>query len=276
MRWRRIFDVKYHSLHTSESIVLLKVADTKSLRRYIYLPRQLYRSSPSWVPPIYADEWKFHNPKTNAALEYSEVVRVIACRDGEPVGRIMGIINRRYNEQHGQRTARFFNLDCLDEPGISQTLLRFVEGWAAEKGMDRVIGPFGFSDKDPQGLQIEGFEHLPVIAAPTNPAYLQTLVEAEGYIKELDCVSYKLPVRAEYPALYERVYQRLLRKHKFELVEFKTKREIKPYIIPALRLVNETYTPLFGFVPMSEPEMQRLAAQYLAGHRPGLFEAGPK
>lgn len=250
-------------MHTSESIALLKVTDRKSLRRYIYLPQRLYQSSPSWVPPIYADEWKFHNPKTNAALAYSEVVRVIACRDGAPVGRIMGIINRRHNEQTEQRTARFFNLDCLDEQVIAQTLLRFVEGWAAEKGMDRLIGPFGFSDKDPQGLQIDGFEHLPVIAAPTNPPYLRALVEAEGFTKELDCVSYKLPVRAEYPALYEKVYQRLLRNHKFELVEFKTKREIKPYIIPALRLVNETYAPLFGFVPMSEPEMRRLAAQYL-------------
>ena len=34
--------------------------------------------------------------------------------------------------------------------------------------MQRLIGPFGLSDKDPQGLQLEGFEHLPVIATATN------------------------------------------------------------------------------------------------------------
>lgn len=129
--------------------------------------------------------------------------------------------------------------------------------------MTRVIGPFGFSDKDPQGLQIEGFEYLPVIAAPTNPPYLPPLVEAEGYAKERDAVSYKLPLTEKGPPLYEKVHERILRKGALRLVEFTNKSQIKPYIVPALRLVNETYRHLFGFVPMSEAEMKRLAAQYM-------------
>ncbi len=250
-------------LQTPESIVRQEVTGKKSLRRYIHLPQRLYRSYPNWVPPIYADEWKFHDPKQNSALAYSDVVRVIAVRNGNAVGRIMGIINRRYNEQVGEATGRFFNLDCIDDQEVAHALLGFVENWAASRGMTRVIGPFGFSDKDPQGLQIEGFEHLPVIAAPTNLPYLPTLVEAEGYTKERDAMSYKLPVVAEGPPLYEKVYQRTLRNRALTLVEFKNKRELKPYIVPVLRLVNDTYAPLFGFVPMSEPEMKRLAAQYM-------------
>ena len=250
-------------LQTFSSITLEVVADKKSLRRYLHLPQRLYRSYPNWVPPIYADEWKFHDLKTNPALAYSEVKRWLATRDGEPVGRIMGIINRRYNEQAGETTGRFFNFDCLEDQSVAHALLRAAEDWAAARGMTRLIGPFGFSDKDPQGLQIEGFEHLPVIAAPANPPHLPRLMEAEGYQKERDALSYKLPVAAEGPPLYEKVYQRILRKGVLRLVEFESKRELRPYIVPALRLVNETYAPIFGFVPMSEPEMQRLAAQYM-------------
>lgn len=245
------------------AISLKEVAGKKELRQYIYLPQRLHESSANWVPPIYAEEWKFHDPKHNPALAHSDVVKLVAYANGKPVGRIMGIINRRYNEQRQEKTARFYNLDCVEDGAVSHALLVFIERWAREKGMDRSIGPFGFSDKDPQGLQIEGFDQLAVIAAPSNPPYLQKLVEKDGYTKEVDCVSYKLMIPQQFPAFYERVYRRVIRNHKLELMEFKSKRQIKPHIVPALRLVNETYAPLFGFVPMNEPEMKRLADQYM-------------
>jgi GNAT superfamily N-acetyltransferase len=249
-------------LHRSESIVLRQVEDKSSLRQYISLPQRLYQSYANWVPPIYADEWKFHDPKRNLALTSSDVVRVIAERAGKAVGRIMGIHLLQPNEQKTEAT-RFFNFDCVNDQAVAHSLLHFVEEWAAQEGINKLIGPFGFSDKDPQGLQIEGLEHLPVIAAPSNPPYLPSLLEGEGYTKEFDCLSYKLPIEKEGPPLYEKVYQRILRNRSLKLVEFKTKREIKPYIVPALRLVNETYGAVFGFVPMSEGEMKRLAAQYM-------------
>ena len=254
------------------AISLKEVASKKELREYIYLPQRLHKSCANWVPPIYAEEWKFHDPKHNPALAHSDVVKFVAYANGKPVGRIMGIINKRYNEQRQEKTARFYNLDCVEDSAVSHALLAFVERWAREEGMDRLIGPFGFSDKDPQGLQIEGFDQLAVIAAPSNPRYLQGLVEKEGYTKEVDCVSYKLPIPQQFPAFYEKVHRRVMRNHKLALMEFKSKRQIKPYIVPALRLVNETYAPLFGFVPMNEPEMKRLANQYMPILHPAFMK----
>jgi len=245
------------------TINLQEVADRRALRRYIHLPQTLYRDHANWVPPIYVDEWKFHDPKKNPALGYSETVRLLAYADGKPVGRIMGIINSRYNAQHDEATARFFNLDCVNDPAISHRLLGFVQEWAQKRKMNRVIGPFGFSDKDPQGLQIEGLEHLPVIATPTNPAYLPPLVEREGYSKHLDCVSYQLPVSERLVPLHEKILRRVMRNHKLRVLEFATKKQLKPYIVPVFQLMNETYSSIFGFTPMSESEMQALARQYM-------------
>ncbi len=240
-----------------------EVRDKRQLREFIYLPRRLYADWPQWVPPLYADEFNFHDPRHNEALSYSDTVRFILYRDGKPVGRIMGIINRRYNEQHGESAARFFNFDCLNDVGMARTLVNAVEQWARSKSMTRMIGPYGFSDKDPQGLQVEGFENLAVIATPVNPPYLQALIEGLGYTKETECVSYRFDIPAVLPPLFNRIYERLQANPNVRLVEFTSRKQLKPYIVPVFRLVNETYAPLFGFVPMSEKEIQKFAAQYL-------------
>ena len=215
------------------------------------------------MPPLYVDEWKFHDPKKNPALAYSETVRLLAFVDGEPAGRIMGIINSRYNSLAREATARFFNLDCVNDAAVAHRLLSFVEDWARQRKMDRIIGPFGFSDKDPEGLQIEGFEHLPVISTATNPSYLPPLVEQEGYAKYLDCVSYRIPIGPELAPLQQKLLNRVRRNQKLHVLEFAGKKQLKPYVIPVFRLMNETYASIFGFTPLSETEMKALARQYM-------------
>ncbi len=245
------------------SLKIVTVTSKGLLKKYIFLPQKIYSGYPNWVPPVYMDEWAFHDPKKNRALHTSDVIRVIAFKDDKPVGRIMGIINKKYNDQHGLKNVSFFNLDCIPETSVAHALIQFVENWGKEKGMNKVIGPYGFSDKDPQGLQVEGFENLPVIVTPTNPPYLQQLVEAEGYTKELDCVSYKLNVPSTLPVVYEKIADRILRNPGIRLIEFKNKKELKPHILPALRLMNEAYANLFGFSAMTEEEMKALADQYI-------------
>ena len=196
-------------------------------------------------------------------MSYSEVVRLIAYQNNTPVGRVMGIINKKYNDQHGLKNVSFFNLDCINDSTISHSLIAFIEKWGKEKGMNKIIGPYGFSDKDPQGLQIEGFENLPVIVTPTNPPYLQQLVEQEGYEKEIDCVSYKLEVPKTMPIAYSKIAKRILGNSNIQLLEFKNKKELKPHILPALKLMNEAYAHLYGYSAMTEDEMQGLANQYL-------------
>jgi len=244
-------------------ISLREIITAAQLREYIYFPQTIYKNDLHWVPPIYSDEFNFHYPKRNSALQYSEIIRLMAYRNGQAVGRIMGIINKKYNDQHNERTARFFQLDCINDAEVAHVLINEIEKWATTKGMTKMIGPYGFSDKDPQGLQIEGFDHLPVIATPTNPMYLQKLVEGEGYSKELDCLSYQMPIAKYFPEVYDKIYDRVIRNKKIKLIEFSSKRQLKPYIVPVFRLVNECYAPLFGFLPMSEEEMKRFAAQYL-------------
>lgn len=254
------------------AVELTLVNTQAQLKQYIFLCEKIYKTVDRWVPPFYEDEWAFHNPKKNKALQHCDVIRVLAKKNGNLVGRIMGIIHSTYNQLHQEKTARFFNLDCINNQQVAHALIDFIEQWASEKGMNKLIGPFGFSDKDPQGLQIEGFDFLPVLATATNPIYLPELVMNEGYNKEADCVSYQMKIPKKIPEFYERIHQRISRNQNLKLVEFRSKLAIKPYIIPVLQLVNETYAPLFGFAPMSEEEMRKFANQYLPVLDPGFVK----
>ncbi len=244
-------------------VLIHEVKSKGDLKKFIFLPEKIHVHHAYWVPPVYADEWKFYDGKYNKSILESDTILLLALRGEEVVGRIMGIINRKYNVLQKEFTARFFNFECYDDDRVSHALIDAIEKWALKIGMTQMIGPFGFSDKDPQGMQVEGFEYLPVIATATNAPYLKDLVEKEGYEKQVDCVVYKLPVPEKAPDLYQRVYNRLIQSKKMKLVEFKSRRQLRPYIVPVLRLVNETYGSIFGFTPLSEEEMYQLAGRYL-------------
>lgn len=246
------------------SQVEIRPVQSKSdLREFIFLPSKIYHTRKNWVPPLYMDEWKFYDPKENTSLAHCDTIQFLAYCENICVGRIMGIIPHPYNRLKNERTARFFQLECIQDPQVSHALIEAVENWSKQKEANILIGPFGFSDKDPQGLQVEGFEYLPVIATPTNPPYMEELVTKEGFSKLLDCISYKLPIPETIPAFYTQIYERALRNNNVRMIEFKKRSELKPYIVPVFRLINETYKDLFGFVPLEEAEMFEMAKKYL-------------
>lgn len=245
------------------ALVVRRVNGKQALEQFIRLPDRLPGQRPGRVPPLLADERALHDSERNLAAHGCEMAHWIAEQDGVPVGRVMGILHEPYNTLHGERTARFFQLDAVNDPAVVQALLQAVEDWARSFAADRIMGPYGFSDKDPQGLQVFGLEHLPVLATPTNPGFLPGLVEACGYHKLTDAVSYRVDMPAQLPAAYDRIADRVMRDGRFRLVPLRGRGDLKPWIMPVLRLVNQAYGGLLGFIPMSEEEMRLLAAQYV-------------
>jgi len=239
------------------------VTTSRQLREFIHLPGKIHKGHSTWLPPIYLDERNFFNPKKNIAFKNCDTRMLLAYRDNKPVGRIMGIIHNYYNELHQIRDARFGYLETWDDAEVVHALMTDIEEWARAKGMERLIGPYGFSDKDVQGLLIDGFEHMPVLDSACNYKYMVDLVEWEGFTKEIDCHIFRYELNGHEPENYKEIYNRIVSRNGYELKEFTTRKELKPFILPVLRLVNETYTDLYGFVPMEEKEMSELAKRYL-------------
>lgn len=235
----------------------------KLLKTYIYLPNKLYANDPLFVPPIYADEFKFHNPKHNEALQYCITQKWLIFKDDVPVGRIMGIIHPPYNKQHGLKEARFYQLDCINDLEVMKALLNEVITWAKSQGMTSIIGPYGFSDKDPQGYKTAGFEVRSVLLTPANPEYLPQFLLQYGFHPHVKALSYHLPIPEQLPGIYKAVCERAQKQGYFKTLKLTSKKQLKPFIIPVLHLVNKTYSHLFGFVAMTDEEIHKLAKQYL-------------
>ncbi len=244
-------------------ITIRPVGKKSELRKFIYLPSKIHKNHNTWLPPIYMDEREFFNSKKNKSFGYSDVILLLAFRGKRVVGRIMGIINNRYNEIHKEKNGRFVFMETPDDQEVAHVLITAVEDWAREKGMENMVGPLGFSDKDPQGFQIEGFEYQSVVAMVANYEYMVRLIENEGYTKKIDLYDYMINVPDELPKLYKRVYDRFVQKDDYRFIEFKSKKELKNYIVPILRLMNDIYAPIYGFVPLTEKEMYELAKRYL-------------
>jgi len=242
-----------------------EVKTRQDLKAFIYLPEKLHKGHSNWVHPIYMDDRKYFNPKKNKAFGYCQTLLLLAYRDECLVGRAMGIINKRFNEYRKERLARFGYLETIEDRDVVHALLSRVEAWARSLGMVRIIGPYGFSDQDPEGFLIEGFEHRATIATYHNFPWLPRMVENEGYTKDIDYYVYKLDVPRELPGFYHRIFERARKRGNFKVVEFHKRRELKPWIRPILALMNECYTDsnIYGFAPLEEKEMDDLAKRYM-------------
>ncbi|MBK7133732.1 MAG: hypothetical protein IPH69_13195 [Bacteroidales bacterium] len=244
-------------------LVIKEVITKKDRRDFIYLPEKVHKHEPEWLPPIYMDEWELYDKKKNKSYKYADALLLLAYRDGKPVGRIMGIINNRYNTINNENHGRFCFMECYDDKEVFHALLSKVETWLKERGMTKIIGPLGFSDKDPQGFQIEGFEYPQFMTSVNNSPYMPVLLEAEGYEKKVDLVNYLGKIPEKFPLIYEKVLSRMEHSMEYKIIEFNTKKELRPYIIGVLELMNQTFAEIYGFVPLNDNEKKDFAARYL-------------
>ncbi|MBN1118266.1 MAG: hypothetical protein JXA77_13740 [Bacteroidales bacterium] len=245
-------------------IRITEVLTKKDLKTYIRLPEKIHQNHKNWVHPIYMDERTFYNPKKNKLFLHSDTILLLAWKGKEAVGRIMGIINHQYNTEQNLSEARFFAIETCDEYKVAQLLISAVEQWSIDKGMTKLVGPLGFSDKDPQGLLIEGFEYAPVIATNFNFEYMVDFVKQYGFEKKVDLVVYKLDIPEQIPEFYSKINERALKNNaELSIVKFKNKLSLKPYIVPVFKLVNETFKDIYAFAPLNDQEMKELAGRYL-------------
>lgn len=244
-------------------LMIRQVLTKRELKTFIMLPFTIHKSHDRWVPPLLIEEWEFFDRKRNAAFHKNDTILLLAYQGKRPVGRIMGIINRQRNQRLNERNACFGYLECYDDRVVADTLLKHFEDWASVRGMVKVVGPMGFSDQDPEGYIIGGFEFEPTLATYYNFEYLPQFLEESGYTKEIDYVVYQVDLTRPVPELYTKIVQRLYTRKQFIFSDFKSKKELKPYMKPVLQLMNESFAGLYGFDPLTDEEINVIGRKFL-------------
>lgn len=252
------------------SVELKKVVTKSDLKMFIKFPYKHYSGNKYWVPPLLMDEYKNLDTAKNPALEFCEAQYWLAYKNNELVGRIAGIINNRYNEKVGKKIMRFGYIEFIDDEEVSKKLFDAVENWAKEIGCESIHGPLGFTDMDPEGMLIEGFEEIPTIATIYNYPYYSVHAEKYGYKKDIDWLEYELVPPKDIPEKVERIAKAVFERYHLKMLEVKKAKDLLPYAHEIFHVLNKAYENIYGFVPLSEKQIDLYVKQYFGFIKPGF------
>lgn len=246
------------------SVKIVKVTTKKQLRSFIRFNCELYKGNPYFVPDLYEDMCVTLDKDKNAAFEFCEADYFLAYKGDEIVGRVAAIINRKANEKWGTRAVRFGWIDFIDDEEVSTKLIETVEAWGRERGMHEVHGPLGFTDFDPEGLLIEGFDRVSTMATIYNYPYYSQHLERLGYEKDVDWVEFLFKVPDKNWEKAERLSLLVAKRFKLHVVKCNSRRALaKRYGKALFELVNEAYAPLYGYSPLSDGQIKQFINSYL-------------
>ena len=249
---------------SDEKISVVPVVTRSQLRRFARFNVQLYRNHPYAVPDLIADTKNSFKPSRNAALEFCQAQPFIALKGGKVVGRVAAIINGKANEAWKVKTVRFGWIDFIDDIRVSQALLDAVSEWGKERGMNRLEGPFGFTDFDPEGMLTEGFDLMGTMATIYNYPYYPQHMEKLGLKPSAEWVERQIPYNT-LPEKMERIGRIVLDRYHLHIakLEHSKSTEAKIYAHKLFHLVNEAFAPLYGYSAFSDKQIDDFARKFV-------------
>jgi GNAT superfamily N-acetyltransferase len=245
------------------SLQIERVTTNEQLVDFVKFPWDVYRHDPLWAPPLFAERLSFFDKRKNPFFEHAEADYFLARRDGRVVGSIAAILNHRHNEYRRENVAHFGFFEVMADPLAATLLLEVACNWARNHGLSRILGPMNFSTNDECGLLIDGFDTPPVVMLTYNPPYYRHYLEATGFQKAMDLLAWERDIAAllapgGLPPKLERVLTKV--------------RQRCPLVIRPVRLddwdneiarvkqiYNQAWQKNWGFVPMTDREIEHLA-----------------
>lgn len=247
-----------------KAISVKKVGTKREMNDFVKFAGWLYAGCQYYVPDLEMDIRDTFDSRKNAGLEFSDIQPFIAYNEeGKVVGRIAGIINHRANEKWQKKNVRFGFIDFIDDTQVSAALLKAVEQWGKEHGMEYIQGPMGIFDFDKEGMLIEDFDKMGSMITIYNYPYYPEHMAMLGYEKEVDWVQICIEVPEEVPSKYARVAK--LSREMFGLHMKKlTNEDVSKhgYGKKVFDLLNTAYAPLFGYTELSDKQVDMYVDRY--------------
>ncbi|MCE7860897.1 MAG: hypothetical protein DYG86_14070 [Chloroflexi bacterium CFX2] len=229
----------------------------KQVRRFVDLPSRIYADCSQWVPPLFVDAYNQLNRRKHPFHEHSDVEFFLAVRDGRDVGRIAVIENKLYNGYHKKQTANFYLFECDNDSEAAKLLFDTAANWAKARNLNILIGPKGMGPLDGYGVLVFGHEHRQTMTMLNyNHAYYQSLVEAQGFVKEVDFVSCFLPAdKFQMPERVQRIAERVMQRGHLEIKAFKNKKELVSWADRIGKAYNDAFVNNWEYYPLTPREI---------------------
>ena len=247
------------------TIDIKRVTNRKELRQFVQFYYDLYRGNEYAVPFLFSEEMNTLRHDKNPSFECCDAEYFMAFRDGQMVGRVAAIINRRANERWDRKQVRFGWFDFIDDPEVSVALLQAVEDWGRQQGMTEIAGPMGFIDTDREGMLVEGFDQLATMYINyNNPYYPEHMERIDGFEKANDWVELKVKVPEVVPDKFSKITEMVRKRYGLSVHKF-TRRELinDGWGRRIFDLLNTTYKDLYGFSQLSDHQINCLVNDYI-------------
>lgn len=247
------------------SVVIKTVSSKKDMKVFVRFANKLYKGNRYYVPSMPFDDLNTLDKDKNGAFDFCEAEYYLAYKDGQVAGRVAAIVNHKANQTWKVDQVRFGWIDFIDDIEVSAALLDAVVKFGKDRGMTQIVGPLGFTDFDPEGMLVEGFDRLSTMALIYNYPYYPEHMKRLGYYKETGWVEYRITIPDQLPDNHRRLSS--LIKDRYGLkVRKMTRRQIRKenYGRKLFELINETYCVLYGYSLLSDRQIDQYVDLYLS------------
>lgn len=247
------------------SVLIKTVTTRKELKTFVRFANKLYKGNKYYVPSMPFDDLNTLDKDKNGAFDFCEAEYYLAYKNGVLVGRVAAIVNHKANESWKVKQVRFGWFDFIDDMEVSAALLDAVIAFGKERGMTQIVGPLGFTDFDPEGMLVEGFDRVSTMALIYNHPYYPEHMKKLGYYKETGWLEYRITIPEEVPERHRRLAELVRERNNLTLRKL-TRRQIRKenYGVKLFNLINDTYCKLYGYSLLSDRQIEQYVDMYLS------------
>lgn len=235
------------------------VTDKKQLKRFITTQYSLYENDPAYIKPLMMERLDALSVDKNPYFEHAEACFFIAVEDGVDVGTISAQIDQLAQEKWGPNLGHF-GLFEAKSPTVASALFKAAEDWLRQKGMKRMQGPWNLSSNQQCGMLADGFDTPPVIMMPHGKPDYINWTEDNGFKIVKKLLALETDTRNPFDPKTERIAKmaRTNKKTNIRQIDMKNFRAELDII---LDIFNDAWSDNWGFVPMTESEIEHMAKE---------------
>ena len=255
-------------------IKIVTVENKKLEKEFVMFPFGLYKDCDYWVPPIINEELEAMDKSKNPVFKNAEAEFYLAYDGGKVVGRIAAIVNRVEIEEQKKNKLRFGWYDTIDNIEVSKKLIEKVINFGKKRKLDFIDGPVGFSNMDKAGLLIDGYDELNTMITWYHYPYQKEHLKKLGFSKLAEWVEYKIKIFSadEAPEKVKKFSKIIQQRYELKVLNFKSRKEIIPYVDKMFELLNVTYSNLQTYVTIKQYQIDFYKEKFIKYIHPDFIK----
>jgi len=231
-------------------MTIVEVTDNSSAKKFLELPRKLYKNDRNFISPLDKDIEAVFDPALNNFHSHGIIKRWIALDDeGKTVGRIAAFINHQKNKNPDLIIGGIGFFESINDEATAFLLLDTAKQWLQQNNAKAMDGPINFGENDKYwGLLVEGFVP-PSMGMNYHPPYYKSFFENYGFVKQYDQFTNVINVLKPFPERFSKIADWIANKPEYKFIHFENK-HFKKFAKDFQEIYNDAWSEFENFTPI--------------------------